>query len=208
MSDESTKRPPGGRPGRRARLAGEVSGPASPTNPDLPVHKAAEERARSYVWEPFQPGNALSIRHGAKSEKVVGPLANQLAAWLVAEHPDLGESRYAFSISAWARAEARAALLSLYLDEQGFVDADDEARERLLAALRGEERRASEERKLLGLSPADHARLERQRAEAVVAGVASLDGIRAAGRQALEAHRERVESGARLGDDGEREETG
>jgi hypothetical protein len=178
-----------------------VVGAAEPTHPDLPVHRAAAERAERYIWEPFQPGNALSIRHGAGSERVVAPLANELASWLVAEYPDLREGRYAFAVSAWARAEARAALLSLYLDEQGILAAG-EPRERLLAALRAEERRASEERKNLGLNPAAHAQLERQRAEAVK-GVADLDGIRAAGRRALEAHRERVEAVEHLGRDGE-----
>lgn len=163
-----------------------MTGPAPATNADLPVHRAAAERAANYTWEPFQPGNALSIRHGASSERVVAPLANELAAWLVGEYPDLAEPRYALSVSAWARAEARAALLSLYLDGQELVAPDGKPRESLLAALRGEERRASEERVRLGLSPADHARLERQRADAVK-GVADLDAVRAAGRRAIRA---------------------
>jgi hypothetical protein len=205
VSDEAVR--PGGRPGRRARKAGERSGPAEPTNADYPVHAEAERRARSYVWEDFRPGNALSIRHGATSERVVGPLASELAAWLVAEFPDVGEPRYRFSVSAWSRAEAPAALLSLFLDARGIVHGDGdqrgEPREALLKSLRAEERRATEERARLGLSPADHAKLERQRAEAV-AGVASLDGIRAVGREALERRRE-LESAERLGRDADRE---
>ena len=115
---------PGGPPGRRARAAGEVSGPAAPSNPDLPVHRAAAERAAGYVWEPFQPGNALSVRHGAHSERVIGPLAAELAGFLVEQYPDLAEPRYRFSVNAWSRAEARAALLSLFLDAQGIVHTD------------------------------------------------------------------------------------
>ena len=175
-----------------------VTAPLPPSDPSYPVHKAAEERARAYVWESFQPGNALSIRHGAQSERVVGPLADQLAEWLVAEYPDLAEGRYAFSVSAWARAEARAALLSLFLDAQGLVHGDGdrrgEAREHLLEQVRKEERRASEERKNLGLNPAAHATLEKQRAEALK-GAVDLTELQRRGREAIEARAAREETG-------------
>jgi hypothetical protein len=140
---------------------------------------------------PFLPGNLAGLKSGAESERVIGPVAAELAEWLVAEHPDLDVPRYALSVAAWSWAEARTALLRLYLDSQGVVGGDGEPRERILRELRAEERRASEERARLGLSPVDHARLEKQRAEAV-RGVADLSGIKAEGRKALDRHRERV----------------
>jgi hypothetical protein len=149
---------------------------------------------------PFLPGNLAGLKSGAESERTIAPVAGELADWLVAEHPDLDVPRYALSVAAWAHAEARCALLRLYLDARGVVGDDGEPRERILRELRAEERRASEERARLGLSPVDHARLEKQRAEAV-RGVADLSGIKAEGRKALEAHRERVEQVGAGGDE-------
>jgi hypothetical protein len=140
---------------------------------------------RDYRWAPFAKGNLLSVRHGAGSERIVSGLAEQLADWIVAEHPDLGASRYRASVAAWARAESLVALLTRRLDEIGVFDAKGEARQ-MLNALRTAERRASEERSKLGLSPLDHARLETQRSEAV-AGAADLSALTRRGREAIEA---------------------
>jgi hypothetical protein len=34
--------------------------------------------ARHYVWEPYQPGHELSMRHGAWSDRKVAPVAEAL----------------------------------------------------------------------------------------------------------------------------------
>jgi hypothetical protein len=162
-----------------------------------------ETGRRNYKWPSFTKDNLMSVTHGAGSRRIVSRLAGELAGWVTGEFPDLAEPRYRFSLASWARAESIVGLLTAYLDDVDVVEGG-EPREKLLGQLRAAERRASEERSKLGLSPADHARLERQRVEAV-AGVASLDGIRAAGRKALDAHRERLGTPARLGRDGEQE---
>jgi hypothetical protein len=118
----------------------------------------------------------------------------------VGEYPELAEPRYRFALSAWARAETRVALLELFLDVQGVVhtsgDEKGEPRHRLLTELRAEERRAAEERRNLGLDPVSHARLERERAEAI-RGHVDVEAIRARGRKSLRARRA-LESAERL----------
>jgi hypothetical protein len=156
---------------------------------------------RGYKWPSFTKGNEMSVvRHGVHSPRIVSGLAGELAEWLVSEYPDLAEPRYRFSVAAWARAETIAALLTHYLDQVDVVD-DGEPRQKLLEQLRAASRHASEERAKLGLSPIDHARLEKQRAEAV-AGAVDLGELMRRGDAALAAGQERSEAG-RLRDGGE-----
>jgi hypothetical protein len=183
-------RRPGGRPRRKARAAGAVTGPVAPTDPTLPVHRAAAERAASYVWEDFRSGNFLSVRSGHHSPRIVSRLADALARWIVEAFPDLSDARYRLAVGALCRAEAVAALLTRRLDDVGVTGEDGEPREALLRELRAAERRASEERRNLGLDPASHAKLESARSEAV-RGAVDLSQVRARGRAALEARKQR-----------------
>jgi hypothetical protein len=185
----SEKRPVGGRPGRRARRAGEVTGAAAPTNPDYPVHRAAAERAANYTWEPFAKGNYLAIRNGASSQRVFGPLARQLAQGLLAACPDLGDVRYAAAVTRWSEAEAQESLLVFELDR--VVEAEGITSERAgqaqqsLDKVRG---RSARLRADLGLTPRGHVELVAGRANAEHTLV-DLDEIRRKGRRALEARR-------------------
>jgi hypothetical protein len=140
---------------------------------------------RNYVWPSFEKNNLMAVRHGAGSERIVSRLAEQLVDWVTREHPDLKLARYRFSVAAWARAESVVGLLTAYLDDHDVIDGDGEVREKLLAQLRAAERRASEERRELGLSPAAHAALEKRRAEAVRES-ADLGELRARGQAALD----------------------
>lgn len=154
--------------------------------------------ARGYSWPPFtgadgdNPGWLASLRHGAHSQRVIDPLAEELAARLVEEAPELGAFRFRFCLGAWARAEARAAVLGLFLDATGLVDSAGEPRERLLRELRAEERRAAEERRELGLSPGSYARLQKELSEAARARV-DVEKLVAEGRKIVEARRARGE---------------
>ena len=155
------------------------------TTPDAtptPVHDAAERRARNYSWESFRAGNFLAIRHGANSERVLAPLAAQLAAALIAERPDLGVPMYRFAVSAWARAETLAMLLFSAIDG-GSIGAPAKS---ILTEHRAAERRAAEERRNLGLDPGSHARLMKERAD-VARDLVDLDAIRARGREGFDA---------------------
>jgi hypothetical protein len=141
------------------------------------------EPARGYSWEPFQPGHTLSLRHGAYSGQMIEPLAEDLVRDLLERRPDL--EMYPEAVSAWAYAETRAAIWRMLLDKGGLVDQNHEVRDKWLKELRADERRAAEERRNLGLDPASHARLMRERAEATSKAI-DLDSIRARGRRAIE----------------------
>ncbi len=74
--------------------------------------------ARGYSWEPFQPGNLKAMRHGARSERVVGARAQQIREMLVADFPYLASEVFQESVERYCRAEARARLLSDYCMEK------------------------------------------------------------------------------------------
>ena len=78
------------------------------------------------VRPPFEPLNEAATKHGADSRRRWQPIADQLAADLLAERPWLAGHRR--SVHAWARVEAQAQLIGAWLDEHGLVDDDGEPR--------------------------------------------------------------------------------
>jgi hypothetical protein len=139
--------------------------------------------ARSYSWAPFQPGHTLSVHHGARSPRIVGEVAEQLAVGLVEDRPDL--LAYPEAVGAWARAEARCWLVESFIAENGLLDADGKP-VGVAKYVAGWERLAVELRATLGLDPKSEAALARERAGATPA-VVDLEGLRERGRAALDA---------------------
>lgn len=137
--------------------------------------------ARGYSWPPFAPGHTLSMRSGIWSARKVDPLAAELAAGLLDERPFL--ARYPETVWAWARAEARCALLSDWIAEHGLVDAEGvpSAPLRYVAQF---EKLAIDLRARLGLDPRSELDLVRDSAEAERSAV-DLDALRARGRAAM-----------------------
>lgn len=138
--------------------------------------------ARGYSWAPFEAGNTIRLVHGAYSPRTIAPLADELAAGLLAERPDL--RAFALAVAAWARAETIAAMLHLFLDERGVTDDDGEPRERILRELRAHERLAGEHRARLGLDPRSSVALARERLEAVRDAI-DVEAVQARGVAAL-----------------------
>jgi hypothetical protein len=108
--------------------------------------------ARGYSWPPFQPGNLAALRHGARSPRILAPIADQLAVGLAQVAPWTSASSFQGTVASWSWAEAQAVVLRAYLDDCGLVDDDSQPRpaagmlERVeirLAGLRGQ----------LGLTP-------------------------------------------------------
>lgn len=170
-----------GRPKRRAHRP-TPAGTRTPDDP-TPVHDRKELEATGYTWETAQPGNFLALKNGTRSPRLIARLSDELAEVLTERRPDL--EQYPLALAALCRAETRAALLNMALDERGLVDDDGEVRDSMLRELRAEERRASEERRNLGLDPSSHARLVRERADATQASW-SIDDALAKGRQVLD----------------------
>lgn len=150
------------------------------------MSEPAETGRRGYSWPPFAAGHELSTLHGANSPRRVEPLADQIAASLLA-HADtpawLRTPAYAPAVRAWSRAEAVVSLLWDYLASQdieaalGDVTTTDEDERRrkgsstrrtvsrrvvsVLDQLHKHESRAANLRSRLGLDPLSRARLGR-----------------------------------------------
>ncbi len=74
--------------------------------------------ARSYKWEPFQPGHTLSVRHGAYATLALKPRAEEIATRLREAMGDAFEDKFTAAIEAGALAGARVeAALGHLLDE-------------------------------------------------------------------------------------------
>jgi hypothetical protein len=76
--------------------------------------------ARGYRWEPFKVGNEVRLRHGARSERRVDPVAAELVEALLADRPDL--AAYPEAVWGWARAEARCLLFAHWHAQVGYLD--------------------------------------------------------------------------------------
>jgi hypothetical protein len=151
--------------------------------------------ARGYSWEPFKVGNEVRLRHGARSERRVDPVAAELVEALLADRPDL--TAYPEAVWGWARAEARCLLFADWHAQVGYLDEGGNVRGggHVAAA----ENQAARLRERLGLDPLADATLRKAQAEAV-ALVADLDGIRARGRAVLERRRAELAASDGRGD--------
>lgn len=131
--------------------------------------------ARNYVWPPFEKNNTAALKHGAKSDRVIRPIAEALVVELLeqAHAPQsptayLAEVSYKPAVWAWARCEARVALLVRWLEEQGG-DLTEEGEVRPAAELlRKYEAQGERLRARLGLDPLARARLGKDLASGAV----------------------------------------
>jgi hypothetical protein len=152
--------------------------PSTPPTPDAPADAPAR-RPRSSTrhpshgpgrgpghgpargeWPPFTPGNLAAARHGSYSPRIVDPLARELVERVLSEVAYLAEPSYATAVWAWARAEARVALLTEYVEREGLLDRKGNPRP-ALNALTEQERLATLHRQRLGLDPLSRVRLGR-----------------------------------------------
>jgi len=137
--------------------------------------------ATNYSWPPFTEGNTVSLRHGARSDRFVEPLARAFLDVLVADRPDL--LAYPEVLAAWATAEARCERLRTWQSRRGFIN-DAAGRVRAAHDTLAFEKQAQHLRERLGLDPLADAHLARARADAVLTQV-DLESIRARGREAF-----------------------
>mgnify|MGYP005813185535 CR=1 FL=1 len=126
---------------------------------------------------PFEKDNTLQLRHGARSPRVVNPLADALVAEAVEASPYLQAPEYEAAVQAWARAEAQAMLLQKWVDDNGLVNRFGKVSD-VEQALHRAETRAANARARLGLDPLSRARLGRD----VTASQVSVSALLAARR--------------------------
>jgi hypothetical protein len=156
---------------RDRKAAAERAAKRTPTRSEQglpsPTHDAAAEHAAGFRWESFQESNWIGVTHGSRSPRLVGRLAAEIAAWARETFPDLQGERYRLELADWAWSEATVGLLRLFLDAQDPIAEDGTPRDGILNSTRVASRRAGELRARLGMTPADHARLETARREAL-----------------------------------------
>lgn len=145
--------------------------------------------ARGGDAEPYAPGNGASVRSGANSVRTYLPLAQELAAGLIAARPDLAP--YGVAVARWAEWEARAMLLRRHLANVGDLDGDGpdaEPRKGVVVWLERCEKAAERAADRLGLDPRSEATLAKERAAAhhLMTG-SGLDDLAQRGREALAA---------------------
>lgn len=138
--------------------------------------------ARNYAWEPFRKGNQISVRHGAFSKARMEPIAQELAAGLVVDRPDL--AHFPEAVMAWASACASWLTLEEHLAEHGMFDEHGKLRAGPVEWARRFRRDVVDLGARLGLDPRSYAELARDRANATRTAF-DLDRLRERGRQAL-----------------------
>ena len=174
---------------------------------DAPAGKKGGEEtweyreARGYSWPPFERGHTLSRKHGAYSERDVGPLAEAIAAEEAQRAPWLAVEAFAGHLRLQSRAEAAVELLWRHVIEHGVVTEDGEPNPALsmLDRFMG---RAQRLRGEAGLSPQAWAKQLASLSATGDAGTGQLAAQREVGAQILA----RIEEAARelpAADDGE-----
>lgn len=119
---------------------------------------------------PFADGNTLSLKHGAFSERMIGPLAAQIRDGLLSGRPHL--ALLPDALDDFSRAEARIRLLAAWIEQHVLPG---------LVLTRRLERRADALRSRLGLEPAEPHSLLDEVASALD-GLVHADDPRAHGR--------------------------
>lgn len=123
------------------------------------------------IHPPFAPGNTHAQTHGASSPNVVRPLADAIAAELVATSPWLASPIYTGTVGALAWVEAQCVLVREWLDGQGLLDGDGNPRSAATWLVRLEGR-AEQLRARCGLDPMSMVKL--------LAGLTAVGGEAAA----------------------------
>jgi len=103
------------------------------------------EPARGYRWRDAEPGNLLALKHGARSDRMVEPLAAEHLAELVAgTAADALDVLNADAALSWATCRARRDLVARWLAEHdGDLDDDGTVRSAALYLARLETRAAN-----------------------------------------------------------------
>jgi hypothetical protein len=108
--------------------------------------------ARGYSWPDAEPGNFIALKHGAESPRVKDAVAEIIAEAVLKEAPWLEAEIFEAAIWRYARAEARARLLSNYI----LATAEEHLEKvgsRLWESASSSDRTASQMAETLGLTP-------------------------------------------------------
>lgn len=135
----------------------------------------------NYRWEPFKPGNTVAMTHGARSARVIEPMAAEIANATIEVNPHLQEDRYREAVLEYARLVAKVERLEEWLDRNGQLDSDGKVRGASDYALKLR-KTMSNQAERLGLTPLSAARLGKDTAAAkldvtkILAAMTNKDG--------------------------------
>lgn len=143
---------------------------------DKPRPEEAQMPAERPDWQrpPFEPNNQMAVTHGARSDALVRPRAEELAPELLAAHPHLDQRKDGPAVFRYARVLARIERVYAWLEEEGrdavFADLEAGTVHPVHDRLSRWERQAAADEERLGLSPASRAKLgvERMRGAALL----------------------------------------
>ncbi|QMU22885.1 hypothetical protein [Gordonia rubripertincta] len=131
--------------------------------PLVDTKPASGAPARGYSWEPFKPNHTKSVKHGAYSERLIAPLAAEIANTLLSTYPRLRGFREA--VLEYARIDAQVERLQAHVDEHGDLDSDGNPTGAAKLLLRTRVHLANRADSL-GLTPLANARLGKDTAAA------------------------------------------
>lgn len=146
------------------------------------------EPARGYSWPSFAEGNFAAARHGARSPRLVAPLAAGVEAAVAEVAPWTSRPTFAPAVRSYAWVEAQLELVRQWLDRVGVLDDEGQPRP-AVAYLDRLEGRAGKLRAELGLTPLALAKLLGSLATtaATVGDDDALASLRAEGARIIEA---------------------
>jgi hypothetical protein len=147
-----------------------------------PRHPWKENPYANTQRPPFEPGNEKALLHGARSERKLAPVAEQLEREIVKDAPWCARPAFAAAVSAWAAAEAVCLAYRNWFFEQGLRDEEDQPATGLVAWDRAEAR-AAKLRARLSLDPSALASL-----------LTKLVSVESSGGQRASAEREAIEA--------------
>jgi hypothetical protein len=136
--------------------------------------------------ENFAPGNLAAIKSGAFSDRIVGPLAEEIEADVLVRAPWCFRDGFAADRRRYARAEAVTSLLWSDIAEHGLFDDDGNPRPAFTALARWEAT-AANRGAALGLDPTSYAKLAATYAT-VPGAEDELEALNRVGALLVEAH--------------------
>lgn len=149
---------------------------------------------------PFEKGNQLALKHGARSLRAIAAKATEVHAELTAVAPWLVEEHFAPAVVRYLDAAAREQLLHDFItqtvDEKGAGAVPSRTWEQVTAAARLAAKLGQD----LGLDPIGHARLRAVAANASISA-ATLADLGAEGRQVRLAAEARIAEAEVVDDD-------
>lgn len=151
---------------------------------DATTNAASVETTEHKERPPFEDGNLVRLKFGARSPRVYGKVAERILEDLLTAKPHLAE--YPEEVAAVAQQEAIVALMRIEMAAGVRDKGTGQPRLALLARYFSAERAAAKARDRIGLAPLSEAEIARERTEAMLAAV-DLSALAARGRAALDA---------------------